>query len=379
MNSVTIIGTAYPFRGGLAAYNERLAREFIAHGVTVEMETFTLQYPNILFPGKSQYADWPPPTGLTIRRSLNSVNPVSWLSAGGRMARQQPDVVVVKYWLPFMAPCFGTVIRRIKSNKHSKIICIADNIVPHEPHPGTRLLTHYFLNAVDGIVAMSNSVLRDAAVFRPAALRALCPHPLFDSFGEKIAREEAVISLGLDPAVSYMLFFGFIRDYKGLDLLLNAISLPQLRNMPVKLLVAGEFYTDPAPYHALIRELKIEDKVIIMDKFIADAEVNRYFCAADIVVQPYKNATQSGVTQIGYHFDKPMLVTDVGGLAEIIPDGKVGYVVQPAAEAIARALIDFYTGNRQIEFERNVAEEKKRFSWEAMYLTIENMYKQLTI
>lgn len=376
MQHVKIIGTAYPYRGGLAAYNERLAREFIARGFRVEMETFTLQYPGILFPGKTQYAGWEAPEGLNIRRTVSSVNPCNWIRVGNRIKKEKPDLVIFKYWIPFMAPCFGTIIRRIKSNRHTKVICIADNIIPHEKRPGDKQLTSYFMQAVDGVVAMSKSVYEDILIFRKDIPRAICPHPLFDNFGEKIDRNEAVQKLNLDPSFQYMLFFGFIRDYKGLDLLLKALANPVLNKMPVKLIVAGEFYTNSRPYFELIEKLGLSDKIIMMDKFIADQEVSSYFCAADIVVQPYKEATQSGVTQIGYHFNKPMLVTNVGGLAEIIPDQRVGYVVNPDEEAIAHALIDFYQNKRQSEFEANVAEEKKKFSWSNMVSSIIKVFNQ---
>jgi len=376
MKYVKIIGPAYPYRGGLAAYNERLAREFTDQGYRVEMETFTLQYPGILFPGKTQYADWKAPEGLSIRRTISSVNPLNWINAGMRIKKERPDLLIFKYWIPFMAPCFGTIIRCVKRNRHTKVICIADNIIPHEKRPGDRQLTSYFMRNLDGVVAMSRSVYEDILTFRKDIPRAICPHPLFDNFGEKIGRDQALQKLGLDPAFRYMLFFGFIRDYKGLDLLLKAMANPVMDRMPVKLIVAGEFYTDSKPYFELIEKLGIANKIVLIDQFIADQEVNSYFCSSDIVVQPYKDATQSGVTQIGYHFDKPMLVTNVGGLAEIIPDQKVGYVVRPDEEDIARALIDFYQNKRQSEFEANVAEEKKRFSWSNMIRTIEKLDHQ---
>ncbi|MDD4189740.1 MAG: glycosyltransferase [Mangrovibacterium sp.] len=376
MQSVKIIGPAYPYRGGLAAYNERLTREFIARGFRTDIETFTLQYPGMLFPGKTQYADWGAPEGLAIRRTVNAVNPSNWIRVGNRIRKEKPDLVIFKYWIPFMAPSFGTIIRRIQKNRHTKVVCIADNIIPHEKRPGDRLLTGYFMRAIDGIVAMSQRVYDDIPVFRKDIPRALCPHPLFDNFGEKMSRAEALQQLGLDPASRYLLFFGFIRDYKGLDILLKAMASPGLRQMPVKLIVAGEFYTNPRPYFELIGKLGIGNNIIMMDKFIADHEVNTYFCAADMVVQPYKDATQSGVTQIGYHFDKPMLVTNVGGLAEIIPDQRVGYVVCPEEDAVAAALTDFYRNGRQQEFEANVAAEKMRFSWSNMVSTIEEVFNQ---
>lgn len=366
VKTIKIIGPAYPFRGGLAAYNERLAKEFIDQGYQVEIETFTLQYPRFLFPGKTQYANWEKPSHLNIKQTVNSVNPLNWLKVGKRIKKEKPDMLIFKYWLPFMAPCFGSIIRLIKKNKHTKVICIADNIVPHEKRFGDKVLTRYFMNAIDGIIAMSKSVYDDIMLFRNKIPRTICPHPLFDNFGDKINRQTALKKLNLDNSYQYILFFGFIRDYKGLDLLLKALSLESLKKMPVKAIIAGEFYCNSEPYFKLIEELGLGEKIIMQNSFIADHEVNNFFCAADIIVQPYKHATQSGVTQIGYHFEKPILVTDVGGLGEIIPNQKVGYVVKPEPESIANALVDFYSNKRQTEFELNLKEEKKKFAWNKM-------------
>ncbi|MCW0484629.1 glycosyltransferase [Gaoshiqia sediminis] len=375
--TIKIIGPAYPYRGGLATYNERLAREFISQGYQVDLETFTLQYPGILFPGKSQYVDGPAPAGLSIKRTVNSINPISWIKAGRRIRKEKPDLLMVRYWLPFMAPALGTICRLARKNKHTRVICLADNIIPHEKRPGDQLLTRYFMNSIDGMVAMSESVLNEIDQFTPNLPRALCPHPLYDSFGEKLNQQKAKELLGLDQQTSYLLFFGFIRDYKGLDILLKAFSDERLKKFPVKLIVAGEFYTKPGPYLELIRELNLENRLVLKTDFIPDNEVNRYFSAADLVVQPYKSATQSGVTQIGYHFEKAMLVTDVGGLAEIIPHNKIGYVVKPEPRSIADALVDFYTNNRQSVFEANIPDEKKKFSWANMVEAFFDVYGQI--
>jgi len=370
---IKIIGTAYPYRGGLAEYNERLALEFVREGDTVEIETFSMQYPGILFPGKTQYGERKVPTDFSIKRTVNSINPISWIKTGKRIKKEKPDIVIIKYWIPFMAPCFGTIARIIRKNHYTKIICIADNIIPHESRPGDNLLTGYFINSIDGIVAMSQKVYNDVLHFDDKLPRALCPHPLFDNFGESITREKALSLLKLDPSFNYLLFFGFVREYKGLDLLLKALAHPAIKKMKLKLIVAGEFYTKEKPYIDLIKEFGLQDMVTIINKFIANNEVNRYFCSADMIVQPYKTATQSGVTQIGYHFNKPMLVTDVGGLSEIIPDQKVGYVVPPDDEHISEAIIDFYKNNRKKEFETNVLIEKKKFSWENMVQSVKNI------
>ena len=362
---IIILGTAWPYRGGLSAFNERLAHEYQTNGHEVEVVTFTLQYPSFLFPGKTQYSSEPAPEGLKITRMLNAINPLSWLRTGLYIRRQRPDLVITKFWLPFMAPALGTTLR-IAKRKGIRRIAILDNLIPHEKRPGDRLFAKYFVGSVDGMVAMSKSVLADADLFDPKHKkpRIFCPHPLYDHYGEALTRKEALELIGLRESQRYVLFFGFIRTYKGLDLLFSAFADQRLKESNIKLLVAGEFYGDSAPYLKQIKDLHIEDKVELHTDFIPDSEVNRFFSAADIVAQPYKTATQSGVTQIAFHFEKPMLVTNVGGLAEIVPHGKIGYVVEPDSQQIADALCDFFEHHRETGYEANIAEEKKKYSWQ---------------
>jgi D-inositol-3-phosphate glycosyltransferase len=365
---VVIIGPAYPLRGGLATYNERLARAFIAAGDTVKLVTFSLQYPDFLFPGQTQLSTEPGPTDLTIEVALNSVNPLSWWQVGRQLRREKPDLIVFRFWLPFMGPALGTVARLARGNGHTRIVAITDNVIPHEKRPGDGPLTRYFLSACYGFVTMSRAVLGDLQQLgfgsKPALYR---PHPLYDNFGAIKSRKETLTALGLADNVRYLLFFGFIRAYKGLDMLLEAFADPRVAALPLKLIIAGEFYEGAAPYEALIAKHQLEGRLVRATDFIPNERVADYFCAADLVVQPYKNATQSGVSQIAYHFERPMLVTDVGGLAELIPDGEVGYVVPPTAAAIANALVDFAAHpEKQAHFEAGVREGKKRFSWAEM-------------
>ncbi|MBL7111370.1 MAG: glycosyltransferase [Bacteroidales bacterium] len=371
---IVIIGSAYPLRGGLAAYNERLADEYQRQGMEVVIYSFTLQYPSILFPGKSQYSDEPAPEKLVIHTRINSINPLNWIRIGNEIRKLKPDLVVVKFWMPFMAPCLGTICRIIHRNKHTRIISIIDNIIPHEKRPGDRMLASYFVRSVDGFVAMSGSVVKELEQFDQQKPKIFAPHPLYDHFGDPLPKQEAMQRIGLDPAWQYILFFGFIRDYKGLDLLLKAFANPGIRELNVKLLVAGEFYCDPSPYRKIIEEHGLDDLVIMSNDFIPDSKVRDYFCAADLVVQPYKSATQSGVTQIAYHFNKPMIITDVGGLSEIVPDGKAGYVVAPDPQQIADAIIRFYRENKEQEFAKHVAIEKEKYSWRKMLEAIETLY-----
>ena len=375
---ITILGPAHPYRGGLASIMETMARVFRHRGHEVKIDTFSLQYPSWLFPGKSQTVDTPPPDDLHIERSVNTVNPFNWLRVGRRLRRERPDFVLLKYWTPFMAPCFGTIARLARRNGHTRVLCQIDNVEPHEHHFVDRPFNRYFLRSVDGFVYMSEQVHRELAAYTDAPAL-FSPHPRFEHFGERVARSEACVRLGLDPASGYALFFGLIRDYKGLDLLLDAWAKLRRegRITDRKLIIAGEFYASREPYLAQIAALGLQDEVILHDRFVADAEVKYYFSAADCVVLPYKTATQSGVTQIAYQFCTPMIVTAVGGLAEIVPDGQVGYVCPPTAEGVADAIERICRPGVLERFRENCLEERKRFSWEEMCSRIEELYGQV--
>jgi len=377
MAKVVIIGPAYPLRGGLATYNERLAQAFQEQGDTAEIVTFSLQYPGFLFPGQTQYSTEPPPANLQTKVMINSVNPISWVKTGLYLKKIKPDFILFRFWLPFMGPALGTIARIAAQNKHTKIIALTDNAIPHEKRVGDVPFTHYFLSACQGFITMSRAVLQDLEKLQPGKPKVYHPHPLYDNFGQPEPLQVALQALNLDPAFRYLLFFGFIRAYKGLDLLLQAFADERLQALPVKLIIAGEFYEDAQPYEDLIKKYSLENRLVRAMEFIPNSQVVHYFCAADIIVQPYRHATQSGVSQIAYHFNKPMLVTDVGGLAELIPDGKVGYVTPAQPPAIADALVDFFSRNRAEEFSANIPELKKQFSWESMVATMKQLAQQL--
>ncbi len=375
---IILLGTTWPFRsGGISTFNERLSKALIEDGNEVINYTFSLQYPSFLFPGKTQLSDQPAPEGLDIRIKVNSINPLNWISVGREINRLKPDLLLLRYWTPFMSPCLGTIARITRKNKHTQVIAIADNITPHEKHFFDNLLTRYFTKSCNGFVTMSRAVLNDLKRFRAEAPMIYTPHPLYDIFGKIVTRENALNRLNLSDQYRYLLFFGFIRDYKGLDWLLEAFGAEKLRKFPVKLIIAGEFYTSSEKYLQLIKEKNLTDNVILRTDFIPDQDVANYFGAADMVVQPYKSATQSGVTQIAFHYNKPMLVTNVGGLGEIIPHGKVGYVVNPGPEAITEAIYDFYKNDRNVFFTSNVVAEKEKFSWGTMVETIEIVFNKI--
>lgn len=364
IKKVVVVGPALPLRGGLSTYNERLCKQLINNGYEASILSFSLQYPNILFPGKTQFSDEPIPDYLKIDSAINSINPFNWIKIGLKYKKLKPDLMIFRYWMPFMSPSLGTIARIIKTNKHTRIVCIADNIYPHEKHFYDQIFTNYFVKTMDGFITMSQSVLKDLKNLVPLKPSEYVPHPMYDNFGDIISKKEAIEKLGLDSNYKYLLFFGFIRQYKGLDLLLKSFAKSQLKNQQVKLIIAGEYYESPEPYKELIEKLNLQSAVIERNDFVPNSDVYQYFCACDMVVQTYHSATQSGVTQIAYHFNKPMLVTNVGGLSETVPDGIVGYISEKDENIIAENLIDFYENNRETEFSENVKKYKTIFSWD---------------
>jgi glycosyltransferase involved in cell wall biosynthesis len=376
LKTVVIIGSAYPLRGGgLATFNERLALEFQNQGYQVKIETFSLQYPAILFPGKTQYSEEQAPQNLNIHVSVNSINPFNWIKVGRRLRKEKADLVILRYWIPFIAPSLGTIARIIRKNKHSKVVAITDNIIPHEKRPGDAMLSNYLVNSVDGFVTMSKTVMKDLDQFDQKKPRKFNPHPLYDNFGLAKEKKEAREELGLPSEGKYLLFFGFIRDYKGLDILLQAMTDQRIQKENIKLIVAGEFYSGEEKYRQYIAGHHLSNALILHTDFIPNSRVGLYFNACDVVVQPYKTATQSGVTQIAYHFEKPMIVTNVGGLPEIVLHDKTGFVCEVDAQSIADHIIKFYQEEKAVEFQSYLKEEKKKYSWKKLVGSILDVAK----
>ena len=368
---VIIIGPAHPYRGGIANFNNSLADAFFKNGDDIEILSFKLQYPSFLFPGKTQFESSDPPKNIKIKSIINSINPFNWFNVAREINRKNPDFVIIRYWLPFMGPCLGSIARLL--NKKIKILAITDNIIPHEKRFGDFFLTKYFVSSCDAFVTLSASVLEDLTQFTKSKNKKFTPHPIYDTFGEKVDKSVAKKNLELNINDKYLLFFGFVRKYKGLDLMLHAMSDQRIKDLGVKLIVAGEFYDNIDFYLDLINELDIDSNIILKSDFIDERDVKNYFCASDMITQTYRTATQSGVTQIAYHFERPMLVTDVGGLAEIVPHKKVGYVTTQEPKIIADAIVDFYTNNRELDFEKNTKTEKLKFSWQNLIHTIEDL------
>lgn len=372
---ILIVGPAHPLRGGLATYNERLAAVLKESGHECDILSFSLQYPKLLFPGKTQLSSDSAPNNITIKAEINSINPLNWISVGLKYKKAKYDIVVFRYWMSFMAPAFGTIARLIKSNAHTKILAITDNVIPHERKFFDAAFTNYFLPVCDGFLTMSESVKQDLIDLKLTQPIAYVPHPMYDTFGTAIDKNEAKKLLGLDADTNYLLFFGFIRKYKGLGLLLNAFADERLKALNLKLIVAGEFYEDKNPYLEQIEKLGLKDRVIVCDDFIPNNQVSTYFCASDVVIQPYLNATQSGVTQIAYYYNKPMIVTNVGGLAELVPNNKVGFVCKVSEQEIADAMYNFYTQQKEQAFTNAAEQEKQRFTWQNLCNQLLNLAK----
>jgi glycosyltransferase involved in cell wall biosynthesis len=362
LKKVVIIGPAWPLRGGLATFDQRLAKQFIDEGMDCSIYSFSLQYPSFLFPGTTQYSSDAGPAGINILSVINSVNPLNWIRVGNMLKKIKPDIIVVRYWLPFMGPALGTILRRAGKNNYSKIIAITDNVLPHEKRPGDKAFTKYFLASCDAYITMSEKVLDDLRRFVKTRPAVQVLHPLYDNFGDPVPKDEARKILGLNRNDRIILFFGFIRRYKGLDILLEAMKIIRQKNAGIKLLVAGEFYEDDKPYLDLIEQNQLDDVLILRTQFIADKDVKYYLCAADAVIQPYRNATQSGVTPLAYHFEKPMVVTNVGSLPALVPDGKVGLIAEPDAASIAAAVMRYFELGENY-FIPHLRSEKEKYSW----------------
>jgi glycosyltransferase involved in cell wall biosynthesis len=358
------MGPSWPLRGGLAAFDEQLNKTFCEKGIEARIETFSLQYPSFLFPGTSQYSNEPAPSNIKISIGINSINPFNWIRVGLRLKKEKPDLIIVRYWIPFLAPCLGMIVRIVKTNKHSKIIAIIDNMIPHEKWLGDKLLTKFFAKSVDGFLTMSEKVSSDVRLFSNKPML-LSPHPIFEHFGNPITKLAARQNLGLKEDEKIILFFGFIRHYKGLDILLHSMAKSIIKNANIKLMIVGEFYEDAQPYYDLINELGISEQVIFHTEFVPDNEVKKFVCSADFIIQPYRNATQSGVTPLAYHFEIPMLVTNVGALADTVPNGKCGVVVEPNVDAIANGIKELYQ-NGISYYTPYIKEEKKKYSWGQM-------------
>lgn len=367
---IALVGSLPPYRGGIAHFTTQTWQVLAARGHEVHGVSFSRQYPGLLFPGSTQYEPQPVPTPGPVQRWIDSVGPASWVRSGRRLRALAPDAVVFNYWMPFFGPAYGTVLRQSRAPG----IGIIHNAIPHERRPFDRALGRWFLSACRGFVVLSEEVEHDLRALGHEAPIVRVPHPIYDRFGPAPTREDARRQLGLDPERPLLLFFGYVRAYKGLDDLIDALARVHRTRPEVQLLVAGEFYEDEERTRSRIRDLGLEASVHLRAGYLPDDAVAPCFAAADAVVQPYRSATQSGVAQIAYHFGRAMILTDVGGLAEIVPHEIAGLVVPPAnVPALAAAIERFYAEELESHLAENVRNRRKLFSWDRLAEAIETL------
>lgn len=377
---IVIVGPFYPLRGGIAHFGASLAHALSARGHAVFPISFSRLYPKLLFPGKSQEESGAEPPRYPIRAEalLDSLNPLSWLKTARHILALKPDAVVFTHWMTFFAPCYATVMRYLKGRARTKLILLLHNFKPHEKRFGDDALLWLLTRLPDGYLTLSDKVKSDLLVTQPNAIAELSPHPIYNIFGEAMTKAEARRALGLSASQKVALFFGYIRKYKGLDLLLEA--MPALIKIfpDFKLIVAGEFYADESAHREKIKSLGIAAHLLLATDYIPSNEVAKYFCAADCAVLPYRSATQSGVVPIAYHFELPVIVTNVGGLSEVAIDGKTGFVIEPnSAQAIVEGVKKFFDARDAVDFAANIRAEKKKYSWEAFAEAVERLALRL--
>ncbi len=364
----------YPYRGGIAHLSERMAKGLVERGHDVYAITFTRQYPALLFPGKTQYeTEANPERAVVAERLIDSLNPYSWWKTVKRIRELGAETVIFRYWVPFFAPAFGTIARGL-AKYNIKSVAVVDNALPHERRIGDFTLGHYFFRAVNGCVVMSASVGRDLDTLGVSCPRAFAPHPLYDSFGKPADATRARRKLQLDPDAPVILFFGFIRKYKGLHILIDCMQEVKQALPGICLLVAGEFYEEEDICKEKIKKLDLSRQVRLFNRYIPQDDVADYFAAADVVVQPYLSATQSGVAQVAYHFEVPVITSDVGGLAEVVPHEEAGLIVPPNdPPALAGAIIRYFSDKMQDRLIQGVKRQKHRFGWDRLLDAIESV------
>lgn len=376
---IIYIGTAYPMRGGIAHFNTILFT-YLSKENDVKMYSFKRQYPNFLFPGKTQYEIGNPTLKIPDEKniiSIDSINPLNWIKYGFRIRKEKPDLIILKYWLPFFAPCYFTLCLIAKVFSKTKVLYICDNVIPHEKRFGDKTLTKLAFSVANYFIVMSKSVEEDLRKINHKKPYILTPHPVYNQFGEKVTKDEAKDFILKKYNFDFinkklLLFFGYIRKYKGLLTLLEAMHILKTNN-EINLLVAGEFYEDSTPYKEKIKSHQLETNVKLISEFIPDSYVRYLFSASDCLILPYSNATQSGIVQIAYYYDKPVIVTNVGGLSEVVINGKTGIIVEPQnPKSISDAILKFYNEGLEQIFTENIKIEKTKYSWEYF---VKNLYK----
>lgn len=371
---IAILSPFYPYRGGLAQLNARLYNELRLRN-EVKAFSFTVLYPNFLFPGKTQYvAENDSATFVDSERVLNSVNPISYIKTAKAINKYSPDILIIPYWMSFMAPAFGTVCRLL--NKNIKIVSLVHNAIPHERTIIDKPFARFFFKKCDGFIVMSDHVKSDLLSLCTNPKILLHSHPIYDQYGERSDRELACSKLGIDIGKKNLLFFGLIRDYKGLDALIETMDL---LDDSYQLIIAGESYGSFDRYSQLINKSRNRANIKVFQEYIPDDMVSVLFSASDVLVLPYRSATQSGVVAIAYQLELPMIATDVGALGKAVSDSQTGLVVDSAtSENLSRAIKEFFEDKEKIGlYIQNAKNEKNRLSWDSFSRSIEDFIKGL--
>lgn len=353
---IALIGPFPPYRGGISMFNHSLSKEFEKNH-TVYRISFSMMYPKILFPGKSQFSDF---KTSTSKKTINSLNPFSWIKTANQLNALKPDIIIFQYWHPFFSPAFQFISKKIKLVSKAKIIANCNNVLPHEKFFFSKRLALMFFKYVDHFIVMSRSVKKDLYEIHPSANCIELKHPVYDIFGKKISKNIARSKLSL-KSKKIILFFGMIRQYKGLDILIKSANDLKKKLNDFKIVVAGECYENKKLYYNLAKDLNVDNNIKFDFKFIPNHDVGKYFCAADLVVLPYKSATQSGIIPIAYHFNKPVVSTNVGGLPECVDVGKTGFICEPDVKSISKAVVRFF--DSKTNFKDHINDYKKQYSW----------------
>ena len=354
---IILVGPFPPYRGGISMFNYSLAEE-LEKEHEVHRVSFSLQYPKLLFPGKTQFFDF---KGKPSNKLINSINPLSWIKTANYIKKLSPDLIVFQYWMPFFAPAFNSIAKRIKKECDAKIVVNCNNIKSHEPKPGDNVLTKAFFNNCDAFMVMSSIVEKDLKSLITKPKYAKSPHPIYEIFGDIVSKQTARNDLKLGNE-KIILNFGLIRDYKGLDILIKAAKTIKSKIKNFKILVVGECYGDEEKYLMLAKKHNVEDVFDFRFQFIPNEKVNHYFCASDFVVLPYRSATQSGIVPIAYNFNKPVIVSNVGGLPEVVKIGKSGFVCEPTSKDLSKTIINLLD-NDLSSYNEFISNYKTTFSW----------------
>ena len=376
LEKIVMIGPVYPYKGGISHYTGMMYRE-LAKKYDVTMISFKMQYPKFLF--KKEQKDYTNDSFAVENTQflLNTANPFNIISVANKIKKMKPDMVLIPWWHPYFAPCFRILEFCLK--RTTKILFVCHNVFPHERFPMDRQLSQMVLKRGDAFVVQSQMDEQDLLMVKKKAVHKLTPHPTYNAFKmQGMTKEQARKILDISENEKVMLFFGFVREYKGLKHIINAMPaiISEIGN--IKLLIVGDFGSDREQYMRLIEENDVKDHIEIVEGYIPDKEVEKYFAACDLVTLPYESATQSGIVQIAYGFDKPVIVTNVGGLPDVVTDGKTGYVVEPQnANELADAVIKYYSENKEEEFSKNVQAEAYKYSWDRMVEVIEKLWRTM--